>query len=153
MDIRFQEIQYLPELIFALLIQVIFHVLLLYRRIPLLLNITTCVLLLPILLLPFELKTVVDDRFIRIQFGWSPLMQRAIPLDEVTRQKAVAYVHMDHALGVWQDEQAIPHFVPRGEQALLLELKDGSRYLIHSRRIKELQQVIEEGRKKSGDAT
>ena len=151
MDIRFQEIQYFPEPTFALAIGLIFHVLILYRRIPLLVNVIAFVLLLPILLLPVQLETVLDDQVIQIRYGGIPLIQRIIPLDQITRQKAVAYVHMDHTLGVWQDEQAIPPFVPRGEQALLLELKDGSRHLIHSRRITELQQVIEEGRNKSGD--
>ena len=151
MDIQFQEIQYLPELIVAFLIQAIFHTLLLYRRLPLPLNITTCVILFPILLLAFELETVVHDQVIQIWFGRIPLIQHTISLYEVTGYKAITYVHVDDTLGVWQDETAIPPFVPTGEQALLLELKDGSRYLIRSRRIKELQQVIEEGRDTNGD--
>ena len=151
MNIQFQEIQYLPELIVAFLMQAIFHVLLLYRRFPLPLNITTCVILFPILLLAFELETVVHDQVIQIRFGRIPLIQHTIPLDEVTGYKAITYVHVDGSLGVWQDEKAIPPFVPRGEQALVLELKDGSRYLIRSRRIKELQQTIETGRQKSGN--
>ncbi len=153
MGIQFQEIQYLPELIFALLIQVIFHVLLLYRRLPLPLSITTCVLLFQMLLLAFELRTVVDDQVIQIGFGRIPLIQYTIPLDEVTGHRAITYVHVDHTLGIWQDETAIPPFVPRGEKALLLEMKDGSRYLIASRRMKELQQAIKERRKQNGDRT
>ncbi|HJX10833.1 MAG TPA: hypothetical protein VJ733_10075 [Candidatus Binatia bacterium] len=151
MDIQFQEIQYLPELTFALVIGLLFHILLLYRRVPLPLNVTTCVLLFPILLLAFELETVVHDEVIQIRFGRIPLIQHTIPLYEVTGYKAITYVHVGDTLGVWQDEPAIPPFVPTSEQALLLELKDGSRYLIASRRIKELQQVIEEGRKTSGN--
>ena len=139
MDIQFQEVQYFPELVFAIIVAIALNLLLHYRRIPLTISIAICLLWVPLLHLFLQQRTVVDDQIIHIQFGWIPFIQHTIPLEEVTGQKTVVYVPMDHSWGVWQDVKVVSPFMPRGEQGLLLEMKDGSRYLIASRRIKELQ--------------
>lgn len=151
MNIQFQEVQYFPTLVFVIVVGIVFHLLWLNRRVPLTISITICVFLASILLLFFQQKTELDDEAVRIQFGWIPLIQQTIPLEAVTRQRILTYLPMDHSWGLWQDVKDISPFVPGGEESLLLELSNGSRYLLATRRIKELQRAIEYGRKKSGD--
>lgn len=148
MDIRFYEVQYIPEIIFGVVIGLLFESLFLCRRVPLSLNITVCVLSFPLLLLAFELRTVVDHEVISIRFGRIPLLQHTIPLGDITGFKTVRYVPMGENFGVWQEATAIPPFLPWSSQALLLEFQDQTPYLIISRKINELKQAIETARKR-----
>lgn len=150
MDIQFHETQYFPVLVCVLVVGIIFHLLLLCRRIPLSLNITISALSAPIFFLFLQQTTVVDDQAVRMEFGWLPLIHYTIPLEEISESRIITYVGVGDFWAVQQEGGAIPPFISATDQGLILQLKDGSRYLIGSQRVKELEQVIEKA-KRNGD--
>lgn len=153
MNIQFQEIQYFPLLVFVFVVGIIFHLLLLSRRVPLPLNIAACLLLAPILISFTQQKTMVDDQTIHIQFGLVPIVQYTIPLKEITGLQILTYVKIGDFWGVRRDGASMPPLMAGIDEGLVLELSDGSRYLIGSQRVKELQQAIEEGGQRNGNGT
>ena len=151
MSAEFEEIQYFPVLVFVLVVGIIFHALLLCRRVPLTLNIAISALSAPMLFLLLQQKTMVDEQAIHIQFGWVPIIQYTVPLKEITASKILTYVRTSDFWGVQGDGASMPPFIAGIDEGLVLQLKDGSHYLVGSRFIKDLQEAIEKGRKKSGD--
>ncbi|HBA39504.1 MAG TPA: hypothetical protein DCZ05_07125 [Deltaproteobacteria bacterium] len=150
MNFEFQEIQYFPVLVFVLVVGIVFHLLLLCRRIPLLLNIAVSAVSAVVFFLFLQQKTVVDDQAIYIEFGRLPLIRYTIPLEEITGFKGITYVRVGDIWAVQQEGASMPPFIAGMDDALLLQLKDGSRHLIGSQRVKELEQAIEKARR-NGD--
>ena len=150
MDIQFHETQYFPVLVCVLVVGIVFHLLLLCRRIPLSLNIAVSALSAPIFFLFLQQTTVVDDQVVHMQFGWIPFMQYSIPLEEISESQIITYVPIGDFWAVRQEGGAIPPFISATNQGLILQLKGGSRYLIGSQRVKELEQAIEKARR-NGD--
>ncbi|MBI4522933.1 MAG: hypothetical protein HY695_03865 [Deltaproteobacteria bacterium] len=151
METEFQEIQYLPELVFGILLAIALNLHLLWRRMTLRLNIIVCILLAPLLLLLLQQKTLVTERSIRVELGWIPLIQRTIPLEEVLEERVIGYVPMDGFWSVWREQRDTSFFLPRGDEGVLLKLRKEHPYFIASRRIDDLRDAIRRGKKNNGN--
>ncbi len=150
-DIQFHETQYFPVLVCVLVVGIVFHLLFLCQRIPISLNIAVSALAAPIFFLFLQQKTVVDNQTVRMEFGWIPLIHYTIPLEEISDSRIITYAGTGDFWAVRPEGEAIPPFISATDQGLILQLKDGSHYLIGSQRITELQRAVQSGRQNSGD--
>lgn len=96
-----------------------------------------------------HMTTEVDPRACRIWFGWLPTYRRVIPLAEVARVEVVRYrACRDHGFwGIRTSRDGERVLTARGDQAVRLHLRDGSRVLIGTQRPEDLAGILERERR------
>jgi hypothetical protein len=95
-----------------------------------------------------HMTTEVDPNACRVWFGWLPTYRRIIPLSEIARIEVVRYhAFRDHGFwGVHTGRDGERALTARGDCAVRLHLRDGTRVLIGTQRPDELAGVLERER-------
>jgi hypothetical protein len=98
-----------------------------------------------IVLFFLRLEVKADQEHVTVRFGWIPIIQRTISLDEIKKVEAIRYSPLRDFFGWglrWNRKGTLA-YTAKGNRGVLIETKKGKHLLIGSGRSDDLAGTIE----------